>query len=215
MTALKPLHKRLDGEEGVVVVIFALVLVVLFAAVAFAVDLSRLYHQRQVLQNAVDFGALAGAQELPVQGTAQASTAAAEALKVTLANAPEIAPSQVAISFRCIVGDRDGNGAPDVEDIPAVCGPSLRHVARGGVAHEARSFLACVQPLRRGQVQHDPRGHERDRGLCVRPRDRHQQRIDGGAERRVLQGCVRRRLRSARRRPGARPNREHDRRPTS
>jgi Putative Flp pilus-assembly TadE/G-like len=123
MTALKPLNKRLDGEEGVVVVIFALVLVVLFAAVAFAVDLSRLYHQRQVLQNAVDFGALAGAQDLPVQGTAQASTAAAEALKVTLANAPEIAPSQVAISFRCIVGDRDGNGAPDVEDIPAVCGP--------------------------------------------------------------------------------------------
>ena len=67
MSALTPLRKRVDGEEGVVVVIFALVLVVLFAAVAFAVDLSRLYHQRQVLQNAVDFGALAGAQELPVQ----------------------------------------------------------------------------------------------------------------------------------------------------
>ena len=138
MSALTPLRKRLDGEEGVVVVIFALVLVVLFAAVAFAVDLSRLYHQRQVLQNAVDFGALAGAQELPVQGSAQASTAAAEALKVTLANAPEIAPTQVAIAFRCIVGDRDGDGAPDVDDVPAVCGPKP---GRGPRRSGARSVV--------------------------------------------------------------------------
>ena len=95
-------------------------------------------------------------------------------------NAPEIAPSQVAISFRCIVGDRDGNGAPDVEDIPARMRPGLRHVARGGVAHEARSFLACVQPVCRRQVQHDPRGHQQDRRLRVRARDRHQQRNHGG-----------------------------------
>ena len=59
------LGKRVAEESGAVVVLFALVLVVLFGAVAFAIDLSRLFHERQVLQNAVDFGALAGAQELP------------------------------------------------------------------------------------------------------------------------------------------------------
>jgi Mg-chelatase subunit ChlD len=114
---------RLGEESGAVVVLFALLLTVLFAAVAFAVDLSRLYHERQVLQNAVDFGALAGARDLPAQGGAQGAVAAAEALRVTLDNAPQLTPTQITISFRCIVGDRDGDGAPDLEDVPYVCGP--------------------------------------------------------------------------------------------
>ena len=113
---------RMGEEDGAVVVLFALLLVVLFGAVAFAVDLSRLYHERQMLQNAVDFGALAGARELPAQGGAQGALASSEALRVTLDNAPQLTPSQVAISFRCIVGDRDGDGAPDLEDVPYVCG---------------------------------------------------------------------------------------------
>lgn len=71
----EPVWRRGGEERGAVAVIFALVLVILFGAVAFAVDLSRLYHERQVLQNAVDFGALAGAQDLPVQGSAQAAVA--------------------------------------------------------------------------------------------------------------------------------------------
>ena len=104
-------------------VLSALVIIVLFAAVAFVIDLSRLWHERQVLQNAVDFGALAGAQELPATDSATGSVAAAEALRVTLDNAPWLTPSQVTISFRCIVGDRDGDGAPDATDIPTTCGP--------------------------------------------------------------------------------------------
>jgi Mg-chelatase subunit ChlD len=117
------LRSRLRSEDGAVMVLSALVIIVLFAAVAFVIDLSRLWHERQVLQNAVDFGALAGAQELPANDATTGSVAAAEALRVTLDNAPWLTPAQVTISFRCIVGDRDGDGAPDLSDVPTTCGP--------------------------------------------------------------------------------------------
>jgi Putative Flp pilus-assembly TadE/G-like/von Willebrand factor type A domain len=115
---------RLREEGGAIAVLFAFLLIILFAAVAFAVDLSRLYHQKQVLQNAVDFGALAGAQDLPVQGSAEAAVAATNALNVTLDNTPGLTASQVSINFRCLVGDRNDDGIPDPEDIPSVCGPA-------------------------------------------------------------------------------------------
>ena len=62
------MRERLKDEHGAIAVLAALTIVILFAAVAFVIDISRLYHERQVLQNAVDFGSLAGAQDLPVQG---------------------------------------------------------------------------------------------------------------------------------------------------
>ena len=67
------MRERLKDEHGAIAVLAALTIVILFAAVAFVIDISRLYHERQVLQNAVDFGSLAGAQDLPVQGSAQAN----------------------------------------------------------------------------------------------------------------------------------------------
>ena len=82
---------------------------------AFVIDISRLYHERQVLQNAVDFGSLAGAQNLPVQGSAQANVASAIARSVAIANAPQVATSGLTITYQCVVGDRDGNGVPDPE----------------------------------------------------------------------------------------------------
>ncbi len=118
------LPKRLNEERGAIAVLFAFILIVLFAAVAFAVDLSRLFHERQVLQNAVDFGALAGGMELPVQGSAQAQVAYDEAMRVTLDNNLRLNSSQVNITFKCVVGDRDQNGTPDPEDVPFVCGPA-------------------------------------------------------------------------------------------
>ena len=71
------MRERLKDEHGAIAVLAALTIVILFAAVAFVIDISRLYHERQVLQNAVDFGSLAGAQDLPVQGSAQANIASA------------------------------------------------------------------------------------------------------------------------------------------
>ena len=43
---------------------------------------------------------------------------------MTLDNAPWIDPATINITFKCVVGDRDGDGAPDLSDVPYICGPS-------------------------------------------------------------------------------------------
>ena len=70
------MRERMKEERGAIAVLAALTIVILLAAVAFVIDISRLYHERQVLQNAVDFGSLAGAQDLPVQGAPAARSRA-------------------------------------------------------------------------------------------------------------------------------------------
>jgi hypothetical protein len=135
--------KRLKDERGAIAVLFALTIVILFAAVAFVIDISRLYHERQVLQNAVDFGALAGAQDLPVQGSAQATVASAVARTVATANAAQIASIGVNISYKCVVGDRDGDGLPDAADIPFVCGPTSGTWSSGWITRNGRSTHVC------------------------------------------------------------------------
>ncbi|MGH2597447.1 MAG: TadE/TadG family type IV pilus assembly protein [Actinomycetota bacterium] len=134
---------RLHEERGAIAVLFALTIVVLFAAVAFTIDISRLYHERQVLQNAVDFGALAGAQDLPVQGSSAATVASQVARDVAVANAPQVATSGLAITYQCIVGDRDGDGFPDAADIPFVCGPTSGTWSSGWTTANGRSKHAC------------------------------------------------------------------------
>ena len=81
--------RRLKDERGAIAVLFALTVVILFAAVALVIDISRLYHERQVLQNAVDFGALAGAEDLPVQIPA-GDDRLGVARTVATANAPQL-----------------------------------------------------------------------------------------------------------------------------
>ena len=115
---------RFKDEHGAIAVLAALTIVILFAAVAFVIDISRLYHERQVLQNAVDFGSLAGAQDLPVQGAPAAAIANADAIKVATANAPQVTAANLTITYQCIVGDQDGDGVPDVGAVPFVCGPT-------------------------------------------------------------------------------------------
>jgi Putative Flp pilus-assembly TadE/G-like len=115
---------RFKDEHGAIAVLAALTIVILFAAVAFVIDISRLYHERQVLQNAVDFGSLAGAQDLPVQGSARALIANADATKVATANAPQVTAANLTITYQCIVGDQDGDGVPDAGAVPFVCGPT-------------------------------------------------------------------------------------------
>ena len=134
---------RLHEERGAVAVLFALTIVVLLGAVAFTIDLSRLYHERQVLQNAVDFGALAGAQDLPVQGASAATPVSAIARTVAIANAPQLATLGVNITYRCVVGDRDGDGAPDAIDIPYVCGPTAGTWSSGWTTRNGRSTHDC------------------------------------------------------------------------
>ncbi len=118
------MRERMKEERGAIAVLAALTIVILLAAVAFVIDISRLYHERQVLQNAVDFGSLAGAQELPVQGAPAATIASADALRVATANAPQVTAANLTITYQCVVGDHDGDGAPDPGDVPFVCGPT-------------------------------------------------------------------------------------------
>ena len=134
---------RFKEERGAIAVLTALTIVILFAAVAFVIDISRLYHERQVLQNAVDFGALAGAQNLPVQGSAQANIASAVARTVATANAPQVATAGLTITYECVVGDRDGDGLPDPEDIPFVCGPTAGTWSTGWTTKNGKSTHLC------------------------------------------------------------------------
>ena len=188
------MRERLKDEHGAIAVLAALTIVILFAAVAFVIDISRLYHERQVLQNAVDFGSLAGAQDLPVQGSAQANIASAIARTVAIANAPQVATSGLTIIYQCVVGDRNSDGIPDPEDIPFVCGPtgtwSSGWTPKGNrMVHDCDPFAGDkCNTIKLVHQQHDP--------LLLRSGDRHQHRQHRRGGRRLVQGRVRRGLES-------------------
>ncbi len=140
---LRRVRARANDESGAIIIMAMFLMVVLFGAVAFTIDLSRLFHERQVLQNAVDFGALAGAQELPAQGSTQGAIASAKALQVTLDNAPWIDPATISITFKCVVGDRNGDGAPDLSDVPYICGPATGTWTTDWKTKRGRSQHTC------------------------------------------------------------------------
>jgi hypothetical protein len=114
----------MQGQEGVVAILTAILMVVLLAAVAFAIDVARIRHARQVAQASVDLGSLAGADLLPAQGAAAATVAEQEALRVALANDPSLTSSQLAVTFSCVVSDPEGDGGADSLDVPLSCGPA-------------------------------------------------------------------------------------------
>src|SRR5262245_4660598 len=117
------MHRRTgrDREQGQILVLFTLVLVVLMGLAALVIDVGVLRRQNQELWIALDSGALAGAPELPGDGTA----AEASALRFAATNYPGIDPATIDVSFRCIVGDRNNDNLPDSGDIPAVCDPGV------------------------------------------------------------------------------------------
>ena len=89
---------------------------------AMVVDLGVLRNANQNLWNSLDSGALAGAAYLPDDGVA------AKSVGMTYANAnyPGGLPaSRVALSFRCLIGDRNNDGLPDLTDIPTTCDPGV------------------------------------------------------------------------------------------
>ncbi len=118
-------RRRLSEQDGVVAIIVALLMVVLLGSTAMLFDLGHLRHQRQVLQDAVDLSALAGAQLLPVKDSSTASLAESTARSIALANAPGLPAGSVAISFRCVVSDPEHNGGADSTDLQFACGPAV------------------------------------------------------------------------------------------
>lgn len=125
MTALACLRQRLNRDEGVVIVLAALMLVVLFAIAALAVDITMQSTDRQQLWNSADAAALAGASQLP-----NGAAASSEALDFALANDPDLA-GHVTPTFRCLVGDRNNDGQPDAGEVPTTCDPGADVPATG------------------------------------------------------------------------------------
>lgn len=125
------IDRNKQRERGQVLVLFVLFLVVILLGAVIAIDLGTYLWERQNLEIAVDAAALAGGLELPEDKNA----AEDEALAFLASNQPGVTfvtcpgattPQQtpcVKTSFRCVVGDRDNNGAPDSSDIPATCDP--------------------------------------------------------------------------------------------
>ncbi len=130
--ALRSLKSPRRNENGQIIVLSALIFTIVLGMGALAVDVGFYLHERQNVQKAVDAGALAGAQLLPNN----AATAASVATTFTLDNDPSLNPANVSATFRCLVGDRNGDGQPDASDIPAACDPkgdASWHVS-GGLA---------------------------------------------------------------------------------
>ena len=117
MKALARLRERLDRDEGVVIVLAALLLVIIFVLAALAVDITMQSTDRQHLWNSADAAALAGASQLPNGGAASS-----EALDFALANDPDLS-GNVTPTFRCLVGDRNNDGQPDAGEVPTTCDP--------------------------------------------------------------------------------------------
>ncbi|RUL49579.1 pilus assembly protein TadG-related protein [Lysinibacillus antri] len=65
----KWLTRYLEGEQGNVLILVAAAMVALIGFTALAIDGGRLYSEKSMLQKAADAGALAGAQELPLDST--------------------------------------------------------------------------------------------------------------------------------------------------
>ncbi len=120
-------RQRRRGEHGQVVVLFAIFLTVLLAFAAVAIDLGVLRNANQNLWNALDAGSLAGVSQLPDDGAAAEDMAR----QYAASNYPDgIAPGTVDVSFRCVIGDRNGDGLPDLADVPLTCDPGT--VPAGG-----------------------------------------------------------------------------------
>lgn len=119
-TRFNNLLSRLKSRDrGQVVVLFVVFSSLIFMAALIAFDLGTYVWARQKLEVAVDAAALAGGLELPENGTAARTVA----LQYIALNDSDVSSDDVSTTFRCLVGDRDGNNQPDPVDIPAVCDP--------------------------------------------------------------------------------------------
>jgi von Willebrand factor type A domain len=96
------------------------------------------------LWNALDAGALAGADSLP----SDPSTAASDAAKFAQANHPGLTAGSLTISYRCMVGDRNNDGRPDASDIGVVCNPGA---GATWTCSNGKCFALC-NPFAAGQT---------------------------------------------------------------
>ena len=121
-------------ERGAATVIFALMVPVLFGALAMALDVGRLVYERQHLSNALDAAALAGAAYLPGDPVAARNSAASFAR----ANDPAAAPT---VKFWCVVASTGAARTVVSSQIPSVCNPGT---IAGAKCSEAICAIPCI-----------------------------------------------------------------------
>lgn len=136
-----------DREQGQIVVLFALVMVVLLAFAALVVDVGVLRNNRQILVNTMDAAALAGGTMLPIDGSA-APAGALPGSQYNLANALIDRTVQAnypggltlgtgyTIAYKCLIG-ATATGQPRLSDLPRVCDIS-KSLHRAAVASDFR-----------------------------------------------------------------------------
>lgn len=136
----RPADRR---DRGIVSVVVALSAIAILGAAAISVDIASLYRRRAVLQNAIDFGALAGSDGLPATGAAAAADVRSVATDVVLGNAPGLSAANVTVDFRCIALDADQDGLPDIGQVPGICGPSTGTWSSNWVSKGTRVSHVC------------------------------------------------------------------------
>ena len=129
-------------EQGQILVLFELVLIMILGFAAMVVDLGVLRNNRQILVNTLDAAALAGASKLPVDGTLDASDPRSwESVEAAITtnidyntshnNSPAlILGTNYTITYKCLIGADPVTGAPLISrDLPGVCDPhnALHH----------------------------------------------------------------------------------------
>jgi len=110
---------RREGERGQTLVLFVIFLIMILTTLAVIIDGGLLRRSNQELWNALDSGALAGAQSLPTNP----SLADSNAIKFAQMNHTGLGAGSVTTAYRCLVGDRNNDGQPDSQDVPVVCNP--------------------------------------------------------------------------------------------
>jgi Flp pilus assembly protein TadG len=127
-------NSRACRERGAAAVVFALLLPVLFGAMALALDFGRWASERQHLSNALDAAALAGAASLPNDPIAARNAAVAFAQ----ANDPEADP---AVHFWCVVASTGAANTVASGQIPSVCNPGT---VAGAKCNENLCAIPCI-----------------------------------------------------------------------
>ncbi|MFE4197485.1 pilus assembly protein TadG-related protein [Paenarthrobacter sp. NPDC056912] len=135
-TASKHLRTReaAPNERGASIIIFALMVPLLFGALALALDFGKLAYERQDLSNALDAAALAGAGSLPNNPTAAQTAAVAYAKS----NDPQANPT---ITFRCLVASTGAAKTVASGQVPNVCDPGT---TAGAKCNEKVCSIPCV-----------------------------------------------------------------------
>jgi hypothetical protein len=106
------------GQQGQVLVLFAIFLTVIMGTVALVLDQGILRKANMDLTNALDAGALAG---VPMVLDDPAAAEAAARQYVQLNYPGGLPDSDVNVSFRCLIGTKDG--LPRLTDVPLACDP--------------------------------------------------------------------------------------------